>query len=145
MNLASIEAKPFVPAMNFDLSKCFYTALGFEIPWSSEDLAYVRHGETSFLLQAFDVPAFASNFQMHLLVECADDWHSMVNSSGVIEQFGVTVGSLADQPWAMRDFTLNDPRGCCGASPTTFPARPIATGNVARTQLPADARRGRIG
>lgn len=111
MNLTTVEVKAFVPAADFSLSKSFYFALGFEIPWSSEDLAYVRYGETSFLLQAFDEPEFIKNFQMHLLVENVDDWHAQVLSSGVPSRFGVKVGNPQDQPWAMRDFTLFDPSG----------------------------------
>jgi hypothetical protein len=111
LNLAAVEIKAFVPAADFALSKEFYVALGFEIPWSSEDLAYVRHGETSFLLQAFIEPEFIKNFQMHLLVENVDDWHAQVLSSGVVSRFGVKVGEPQDQPWAMRDFTLFDPSG----------------------------------
>ena len=111
MNLAAVEVKAFVPAADFALSKEFYLAVGFELPWSSEDLAYVRYGETSFLLQAFNEPAFIRHFQMHLLVENVDDWHAQVLSSGVASRFGVKVGALQDQPWAMRDFTLFDPSG----------------------------------
>jgi hypothetical protein len=111
LNLAAIEIKAFVPAADFALSKEFYVALGFEIPWSSEDLAYVRHGETSFLLQAFNEPAFIKNFQMHLLVESVDVWHAQVLSSGVASRFGVKVGEPQDRPWAMREFTLFDPSG----------------------------------
>ena len=111
MNLAAIEIKAFVPAADFALSKEFYVALGFEIPWSSEDLAYVRHGETSFLLQAYNEPAFIKNFQMHLLVESVDAWHAQVLSSGVASRFGVKVGEPQDRPWAMREFTLFDPSG----------------------------------
>jgi hypothetical protein len=61
LNIAAVEIKAFVPAADFALSKEFYVALGFEIPWSSEDLAYVRHGGTSFLLQAFNEPEFIKN------------------------------------------------------------------------------------
>jgi len=111
LNLAAIEIKAFVPAADFALSKEFYVALGFEIPWSSEDLAYVRHGETSFLLQAYNEPAFIKNFQMHLLVESVDAWHAQVLSSGVASRFGVKVGEPQDRPWAMREFTLFDPSG----------------------------------
>ena len=111
MNLVSVEIKAFVPAVNFEVSKQFYLALGFEIPWSSEDLAYVRHGNTSFLLQAFNQPEFVKNFQMHLLVESVDDWYSQVMASGVVERFGVRVDTPQDQPWAMRDFPLFDPSG----------------------------------
>lgn len=109
MNLTTVEAKPFVPASDFQRSKQFYLALGFEIPWSDDSLAYVRHGHTSFLLQAFDVPAFSANFQMHLLVESVDDWHAHVLATKVAP--GAEVGQLADQPWGMRDFTLIDPSG----------------------------------
>lgn len=111
MNLAAVEIKAFVPALDLAVSRQFYEALGFEIPWFSEDLAYVRHGRTSFLLQAFDEPAFAKNYQMHLLVENVDDWHAHVLASGIAERFGVQVGRPQDQPWAMRDFTLFDPGG----------------------------------
>jgi hypothetical protein len=111
MNLAAVEIKAFVPAKDFGLSKQFYLDLGFEIPWSSDDLAYVRHGETSFLLQAFDEPGFASNYQMHMLVENVDDWHAHVVSSALAQRYGVRVGAPEDQPWAMRDFTLFDPSG----------------------------------
>lgn len=111
LSLAAVEIKAFVPAADFALSKEFYLALGFEIPWSSEDLAYVRHGMTSFLLQAFDEPDFIKNFQMHLLVENVDDWHAQILSAGIASRFGVKIGEPVDQPWAMRDFTLFDPSG----------------------------------
>ncbi len=67
MNLAAVKIKAFVPALDFAKSMEFYLALGFEIPWSSHGLAYVRHGNTSFLLQLFSDVAFAGNFEMHLL------------------------------------------------------------------------------
>lgn len=64
MNLAVVEIKAFVPARDLEMSKQFYLALGFEIRWEGEDLAYVRHGGTSFLLHAFCEPVHANNFQM---------------------------------------------------------------------------------
>lgn len=111
MNLRTAEIKAFVPAADFERSKQFYLALGFEIPWSSENLAYVRHGETSFRLQAFNHPKFIKNFQMHLSVENVDDWHAHVLASGVAERFGVRVDAPQNQPWGMRDFPLVDPSG----------------------------------
>jgi hypothetical protein len=111
VNLTAVEIKAFVPALDFDRSKRFYAALGFEIPWSSEDLAYVHHGDCSFLLQAFNHPEFVKNFQMHLLVENVDDWHARIIASGVIEEFGVRVDAPEDRPWGMKDFPLFDPSG----------------------------------
>jgi catechol 2,3-dioxygenase-like lactoylglutathione lyase family enzyme len=110
-NLAPVEIKAFVPSRDFEASKAFYRALGFEIPWSDADLAYVRYAGTAFLLQNFHEPAHTSNFQMHFLVESADDWHAHVMASGVIERFGARIGDVADRPWAMRDFVLFDPSG----------------------------------
>ena len=111
MNLAAVEIKPFVPATDFEKSKEFYRAIGFEIPWSSDDLAYVRYGNTSFLLQAFNEPAFIKNYQMHLLVDNVDDWHAHILGTEVVRRFDVKVGEPEDRPWAMRDFTLLDPSG----------------------------------
>jgi uncharacterized glyoxalase superfamily protein PhnB len=34
-----------------------------------------------------------------------------VLAAAVAERFGVQVGAPEDRPWAMRDFTLFDPRG----------------------------------
>lgn len=109
MSLDAIEIKAFVPAHDFAVSKAFYAALGFEVPWSSEDLAYIRHGSTSFLLQAFFVPGHADNFMMHMLVESADDWHAHVLASGVVQNFGVRIEAPQDRPWGLRDFSLTDP------------------------------------
>ena len=95
MNLATVEIKAFVPARDFAASKAFYTALGFEVPWSSDDLAYVRHGATSFLLQKFYVAEHAGNFMMHLLVD----------------KFGIRLESPAERPWGLRDFAMTDPAG----------------------------------
>jgi len=46
VDLATIEMKAFVPARDLAKSTAFYVALGFEVPWSSDDLAYVRYGST---------------------------------------------------------------------------------------------------
>jgi catechol 2,3-dioxygenase-like lactoylglutathione lyase family enzyme len=111
MNLRTVEIKAFVPSRDFAASQAFYLALGFEIPWRDGDLAYVRHGDTAFLLQNFYEPEHAGNFQMHMLVDNADDWHAHVVASGVAERFGVRVGEVEERPWAMRDFVLFDPAG----------------------------------
>lgn len=111
LNLHTVEIKAFLPANDFDLSKRFYQALGFTIPWSDDTLAYVHHGHCSFLLQKFYVPEHAQNFQMHLLVENADDWWRHLDELKIADTFGVAIGEPEDQPWAMRDFTLFDPSG----------------------------------
>lgn len=111
MNLATVEIKAFVPARDFELSKQFYLAVGFAMPWSDDDLAYLHAGNTSFLLQRFYVEEHARHFQMHMLVENVDDWHRHIVAQDIAGRFGVKVGQPRNQPWAMRDFSLFDPSG----------------------------------
>lgn len=108
-NLAAVEVKAFVPARDFDVSMAFYQALGFTRASVFDGIAYFHVGDCSFLLQDFHVEQHTANFQMHLLVQNVDDWH--VKASDVARQFGVAIGPVALQPWAMRDFTLFDPSG----------------------------------
>lgn len=111
LNLAAVELKAFVPARDFELSKRFYTALGFTLASDADGVAYFHHGACSFLLQNFHVPEFADNLMMHLLVENVDDWYAHVQAQRIAEQFKVRIEAPVNQPWAMRDFVLFDPSG----------------------------------
>lgn len=109
--LGTIELKAFVPSMDFALSKRFYQDLGFELAWSSEDLAYLRSGGCSFLLQKFYNKEHADNFMMHLLVEDVEAWWSHVVAQGLTGKYGVSAEASADKPWGIRDFVITDPTG----------------------------------
>ena len=108
-SLKSKEAKAFVPAKDFELSKRFYEMIGFICVWSTDDLAYFKHGPSAFLLQNFHVEECTENFKMHLLVEGVDDWWTHI--SKVAADFGIEVEPPVDRPWGMRDFPLLDPSG----------------------------------
>jgi uncharacterized glyoxalase superfamily protein PhnB len=110
-NMATVEIKAFVPAKDFEASKRFYADLGFNIPWSSDDLAYLHAGNTSFLLQRFHVEQHSANFMMHLLVEDVDAWWQHVESQQLAQKYGISVTPPENQPWNIRDFTLTDPTG----------------------------------
>jgi hypothetical protein len=106
-NMTTVEAKAFVPAKDFNLSKQFYQDLGFQIAWSSDDLAYVRHGNASFLLQ--NCQQAPDNFMMHLLVEDVEAWWEHIQATGMAAKYGVKVEPPADRPWGIRDFVIIDP------------------------------------
>lgn len=106
-NLTAIEIKAFVPAKNFELSKRFYQDVGFTVSWSSEDLAYVCHGNTSFLLQNFQQGI--DNFMMHLLVEDVDAWWNHIQDQNIVAKYGVVIEPVSDKPWGLRDFAICDP------------------------------------
>jgi catechol 2,3-dioxygenase-like lactoylglutathione lyase family enzyme len=109
--LTIVEIKAFVPARDFALSKQFYEDLGFTVVWSSPDLAYVRHGKASFLLQNFYVSEHADNFMMHLLVEDVEAWWRRVEAQRLQSKYGVMLEPPADRSWGLRDFVIADPTG----------------------------------
>ncbi len=107
--LVSIELKAFVPARDFELSKRFYQAIGFELVWGDEHLAGFCHGPSRFLLQNFYVRESAENLMLHLLVEQVDAWWERIVPAA--REFGITVDPPEDRPWGLRDFVLFDPSG----------------------------------
>ncbi len=117
-----VEVKAFVPARDFARSKQFYADLGFTIVWSSDALAYVRHGDASFLLQNFYVAEHADNFMMHLQVEDVEAWWRHVETQGLASKYGVLAEPPADRDRGMRDFVLVDPSGVLWRIAQNLPA-----------------------
>ncbi|PCJ30206.1 MAG: glyoxalase [Gammaproteobacteria bacterium] len=110
-NLNTVEIKMFVPAKNFELSKQFYSEMGFTLASDDGGVAYFYLGDCSFLLQDFYQQALAENFMMHLLVEDVEAWHAQLLSSNIAAKYDIKITELETQPWAMRDFVINDPSG----------------------------------
>jgi len=109
--LRTIEVKAFVPSRDFARSRQFYQDLGFELAWSSDDLACLRKGVSSFLLQKFYNKELADNFMMHLLVEDVEAWWSHVQAQALAAKYRVRTEPPADRPWGIRDFVIIDPTG----------------------------------
>jgi hypothetical protein len=108
-HLRSIEAKAYVPSKDFPLAQRFYQDLGFTMEWATGEVALLRHGPCSFLLQNFHVADLANNFMMHLQVEDVDRWWAALQP--VVLRYGVRCEAPSDKPWGMRDFALVDPSG----------------------------------
>lgn len=108
-DLTPIEIKAFVPAKDFALSMRFYCDLGFEVASPSHEVACMRLGTTSFLLQNF--PQGIDNMMMHLLVQDADAWWASVQRGRLVETYGVMIEPISDKPWGLRDFAISDPSG----------------------------------
>ena len=111
LDLRAVEIKAFVPARDMAQSLQFYRELGFEVPWASDELAYLHAGDCSFLLQKFYVAEHAGNFMMHLLVADVDAWWAQVQAQRLPERYNVRALPPEDRPWRIRDFVLVDPTG----------------------------------
>jgi hypothetical protein len=119
----TVEIKAFVPAKDFELCKRFYQDLRFTLAWSSEDLAYLHAGASSFLLQNFYVQQHAENFMMHMLVDDVEAWWSHVQKQDLAARYNVRAAPPEDRPWGIRDFTLVDPTGVLWRIGQTIGAR----------------------
>ena len=103
--------RPFVPAKDFELSKRFYEALGFEKLFDAE-IAIFKVGDGSFILQNFWQKELAENFMMQLVVDDLDAWWSHLESLDLATKFGVRApGAPAMQPWGFRVAYVFDPAG----------------------------------
>ena len=107
-----VDLKTFVPAKDAELSKKFYTDLGFTINWSNKEIAELQIGSFRFLLQTFYVAEHAGNFMMSLNVENADAWWEHIQRQEFTKKYpGIMCKPPARQPWGIRVLYLSDPSG----------------------------------
>lgn len=104
-------ARPFMPAKDFDLSKRFYEALGFEKVLDSE-VAIFNAGSGGFILQRYYQKDWAENFMMQLMVDDLDAWWAHISTLDLPGRFGVAPPRPpALQSWGLRVAYLFDPCG----------------------------------
>jgi catechol 2,3-dioxygenase-like lactoylglutathione lyase family enzyme len=109
---AVLDLKAFVPAKDAELSKQFYTDLGFTINWSNSEIAELQVGSYRFFLQQFYVAEHAGNFMMSLAVEDADAWWDHIVRADIAKKYpGIMCKPPAMQPWGIRVLYISDPTG----------------------------------
>ena len=106
------ELVVYTPAKDFELSKRFYAALGFELSEGWGDTMDCRLGNAVFRLQNYYVKQWAENFMMKFAVSDIDAWHAHCKS--VIDS-GDFPGTRCDMPETVggdtRVFHVWDPSG----------------------------------
>ena len=103
--------RPFLPAKDFDISKRFYEALGFEKVLDSE-VAIFNVGSGGFILQRYFQEDWASNFMMQLMVDDLDAWWAHIESLDLTRRFGIPAPKApAIQSWGLRVAYVIDPSG----------------------------------
>lgn len=75
MPLSVINLKPYVPAKDFELSKRFYSALGFSHSEGWRGTADFSLNGHAFRLQNYYVKDWADNFMFVLDIEDVEAWH----------------------------------------------------------------------
>jgi hypothetical protein len=61
--------RPFIPSIDFEISKSFYQELGFKITYEEEKMVILTLGEVSFFLQDAYVQDWAENTMIQLFVD----------------------------------------------------------------------------
>src|SRR5688500_3585171 len=74
------ESKVYMPAKDFEQSKRFYAALGFEAEEAWGGNFDCRLGGASFRLQNYYVADWANNFMMQFWVDDIEGWYSHARS-----------------------------------------------------------------
>ena len=104
-------ARPFLPTKDFELSKRFYEAVGFEKTLDGE-VAIFKVGSGGFLLQRYFQEDWAANCMMQLMVDDLDSWWSQITSLDLPTHFGVPAPTPpAMQAWGLRTAYMVDPAG----------------------------------
>jgi hypothetical protein len=104
--------RPFLPAKDFELSQCFYKAIGFEAYKLGDTLAELSLGAHAFLLQGYYVKEWAENTVMHVLVNDVHAWWKHINSLDLANQFGVSPPAPPRvEPWGLTVAYVFDPTG----------------------------------
>lgn len=105
------RVRPFVPAMDPDLSKRFWEALGFEKVLDGE-VAIFNAGSGGFILQRYYQKDWAENFVVQLMVDDLDEWWAHIVGLDLPAKFGVQPPKPpAMQPWGLRTAYVYDPCG----------------------------------
>ena len=104
-------SRPFLPSQDFDLSKRFYEALGFQ-KLLDGDVAIFQVGSSSFILSRHYQRDWAGNFMMQLMVDDLDAWWSHIGSLDLPGQFGTKLlKAPAMQSWGLSVAFVSDPSG----------------------------------
>jgi len=107
-----LALRPFVPARDFELSKRFYNALGFETTHEDGEIAILKIESFSFILQKYYVKEFAENCMLQLMVRDVTAWWRRVEPADLVATFAVKPPRPpAKQPWGLTVGFLFDPSG----------------------------------
>lgn len=112
-NMKFLSLEPFVPSgSNFESSKQLFAALGFNINWDAGDFTGFEKDGCKFILQKYDVKAFAENFMLSVGIDNADEFYKEVKEKQLIEKFGIRMNKPVDQPYG-REVNIIDIAGVC--------------------------------
>ena len=113
-DLRASSLQPFVPSgSDYEASRRLFADLGFSELWESSGYAGFRNGDARFILQKYDVRAFAENFMVRLNVPDLDAWWQAASRLELEKKYpGFRIKPPTDFPWG-REVHFIDLAGVC--------------------------------
>ncbi|WP_444998282.1 VOC family protein [Aliikangiella sp. IMCC44359] len=90
------DIRVFIPSKDYELSKSFYQALGFNLTFESSEVSELVNGECSFLLQNFYQVGVTSNLMIQLSVLDIEQVHSKLQS---LSEFNIRFKPPKNKAW----------------------------------------------
>lgn len=111
MKIAGKSIRPFIGARNFDISRNFYSDLGFDEIVISESLSFFRIQEFGFYLQNAYVKDWIDNSMIFYEVDNLETSLNHIKSLNLTEKYdGVRLSEIVFNEWG-NEFFLHDPCG----------------------------------
>ena len=74
------DIRPFIGSKDFDTSRDFYTAIGWNLNWDNGNLAELELGGSRLYLQAYYQRKWCENSMLHVTVRSAQAWYDHVKN-----------------------------------------------------------------
>ena len=111
MNIQIKSIRSFIGSKNYEISRSFYRALGFEEIITSDKMSYFENGSFGFYLQNYFVEEWLSNSMMFLEVINLDQTYQFIQSLELTSKYeNVKISNITFNDWG-REFFLHDPSG----------------------------------
>ena len=104
MNVTDI--KVFVPSKDYEISKSFYSEIGFKAEFITDDLTLFQNGACSLYLQRFYNQELADNFMLQICVSDIEEAFDVCLSS----EHKTSIMPIQQEAWA-KVFYLWGPAG----------------------------------
>ncbi len=106
-----ISLRPFIGSKNFEISRSFYSDLGFDETVLDPRFSVFRTGNISFYLQDAFVKDWIDNTMIFLEVDDVDRYYAELQALDLPSKYeGVRLTPIRDDYWG-RECFLHDPSG----------------------------------
>ena len=111
MNYKPKSIRPFIGAKDFEISRAFYRAMGFEEVLLPPKMALFRIGDFGFYLQNYYAKDWVDNTMLFLEVEDLEAHLAQLKALALPDRFpGVRVSDIVRNDWGS-EFFVHDPSG----------------------------------